>query len=250
ARGQAAGRAGPAEAARGTLGESRRPRLPHRRGRDLGARGTRGPGRRPERRTVGGARPTRQGHRGRGQRGAGTAGRSHLRRPPADGGRRGARPAARKAVPVLRVRRDHGRRGRLRRPPRAHRGDRGRGEPPQGGCRGRPVPAAYARVLRSAAAVRRGAAGPGGGVRRASLTVMKGDLNYRRLTGDRAWPPVTPFGEVVAYFPGPLAALRTLKSDVVVGISPAKVAELDAASPSWRTDGSHALIQVRANRRS
>ncbi len=85
---------------------------------------------------------------------------------------------------------------------------------------------------------------------RASLTVMKGDLNYRRLTGDRAWPPVTPFGEVVAYFPGPLAALRTLKSDVVVGISPAKVAELDAASPSWRTDGSHALIQVRANRRS
>jgi len=83
---------------------------------------------------------------------------------------------------------------------------------------------------------------------RASLTIMKGDLNYRRLTGDRAWPPVTPFGDVVSYFPGPLAALRTLKSDVAVGISPAKVAELDETSPSWRTAGSHALIQVKADR--
>jgi hypothetical protein len=78
----------------------------------------------------------------------------------------------------------------------------------------------------------------------ASLTIMKGDLNYRRLTGDRAWPPVTPFADVVDYFPGTVAALRTLKSDVLVGVSPAKVAELDQASPSWRTDGSHALIQV------
>ena len=79
----------------------------------------------------------------------------------------------------------------------------------------------------------------------ASLTIMKGDLNYRRLTGDRAWPPDTPFGEVVSYFPGPVATLRTLKSDVIVGVSPAKLAELDETSPSWRTDGSRGLIQVR-----
>lgn len=78
----------------------------------------------------------------------------------------------------------------------------------------------------------------------ASLTIMKGDLNYRRLTGDRAWSPVASFGDVVSYFTGPLAALRTLKSDVIVGLSPATVAELDESSPSWRTDGSRALIQV------
>jgi hypothetical protein len=79
----------------------------------------------------------------------------------------------------------------------------------------------------------------------ASLTIMKGDLNYRRLTGDRAWPPDTPFGDVVTYFPGRLAALRTLKSDVLTGVSPDVIARLGGPAGSWRTDGSHGLIQVR-----
>jgi hypothetical protein len=79
----------------------------------------------------------------------------------------------------------------------------------------------------------------------ASLTILKGDLNYRRLVGDRDWPPTTPFADVAAYFPGPPAALRTLKSDVITGLDPATVAELDATGQPWRTDGSHGLIQVR-----
>lgn len=52
----------------------------------------------------------------------------------------------------------------------------------------------------------------------ATLTLFKGDLNYRRLVGDRLWPPTTPFHETTAYFPGPVAALRTLKSDVITGL--------------------------------
>lgn len=79
----------------------------------------------------------------------------------------------------------------------------------------------------------------------ASLSILKGDLNYRRLVGDRDWPPATPFTNVVSYFPGPVAALRTLKSDVIVGIDPAVRASLDAAGQPWRTDGTHGLIQVR-----
>ena len=47
-----------------------------------------------------------------------------------------------------------------------------------------------------------------------SLTLLKGDLNYRRLVGDRPGRRATPFADVTAYFPGPVAALRTLKSDV------------------------------------
>ncbi len=78
----------------------------------------------------------------------------------------------------------------------------------------------------------------------ADLVVLKGDLNYRRLVGDAAWPPSTPFADAVQ-LPGAVAALRTLKSDVVVGLPPAAVARLDAESPGWRTDGSHALVQVR-----
>ncbi|WP_194925332.1 damage-control phosphatase ARMT1 family protein [Catenulispora pinisilvae] len=92
---------------------------------------------------------------------------------------------------------------------------------------------------------------------RATLTVVKGDLNYRRLVGDRAWPPTTQFAELTAYFPSPVAALRTLKSDVAVGLTSQTVARLDANAnadatgtgtgtrTAWRTSGEYALIQVR-----
>ncbi|MFE0727423.1 damage-control phosphatase ARMT1 family protein [Streptomyces antibioticus] len=80
----------------------------------------------------------------------------------------------------------------------------------------------------------------------AALTLVKGDLNYRRLVGDRRWPPTTPFADVTAYFPGPVAALRTLKSDVITGLSARTEAALVAAEGQrWRTGGTHALVQVR-----
>ncbi|MEU8267030.1 damage-control phosphatase ARMT1 family protein [Sphaerisporangium sp. NPDC049002] len=80
----------------------------------------------------------------------------------------------------------------------------------------------------------------------ASLTITKGDLNYRRLVGDQVWPPDTPFRDVTAYFPGPVAALRTLKSDVLVGVGERTLVALDAAGEPWRTTGTHAMIQARA----
>ncbi|MEU3850234.1 damage-control phosphatase ARMT1 family protein [Streptomyces sp. NPDC029554] len=79
----------------------------------------------------------------------------------------------------------------------------------------------------------------------ATLTILKGDLNYRRLVGDRLWAPTTPFADVTAYFPGPVAALRTLKSDVITGLDARTEAALNAAEGRrWRTGGTHALIQV------
>ncbi|MFI8190029.1 damage-control phosphatase ARMT1 family protein [Streptomyces sp. NPDC085946] len=81
----------------------------------------------------------------------------------------------------------------------------------------------------------------------ATVTVLKGDLNYRRLVGDRRWPPTTPFADVTAFFPGPVAALRTLKSDVITGLDARTEAALVAAEGQrWRTSGTRALIQVRA----
>ncbi|MFJ9632347.1 damage-control phosphatase ARMT1 family protein [Streptomyces sp. NPDC101175] len=80
----------------------------------------------------------------------------------------------------------------------------------------------------------------------ATLTIVKGDLNYRRLVGDRRWAPTTPFADVTAAFPGPVAALRTLKSDVITGLDADTVAALVAAEEQrWRTGGTHALIQVK-----
>lgn len=79
----------------------------------------------------------------------------------------------------------------------------------------------------------------------ATVTIMKGDLNYRRLVGDRRWPPTTPFDEVTAYFPGRVAALRTMKCDVAVGIPADLVTRLDASGEQWRSNGAHAVIHVR-----
>jgi hypothetical protein len=79
----------------------------------------------------------------------------------------------------------------------------------------------------------------------ASVVVFKGDLNYRRLVGDLRWAPTVPFEEAVSYFPAPVVALRTLKSDVVVGLAEDDVRRLDAEAPDWRVSGSYGLIQVR-----
>ncbi|AXG81604.1 damage-control phosphatase ARMT1 family protein [Streptomyces paludis] len=79
----------------------------------------------------------------------------------------------------------------------------------------------------------------------ATLTVLKGDLNYRRLVGDRLWSATDSFAVRTAYFPGAVAALRTLKSDVVVGLAPAVLDTLEHSGTAWRTSGTHALIQSR-----
>lgn len=80
-------------------------------------------------------------------------------------------------------------------------------------------------------------------LRAAGLLVTKGDANYRRLLGDRHWPQTTPFHEIVRYFPAPLAALRVLKSEIVVGLQPGQAESLDQEDPRWLVDGKWALIQ-------
>jgi hypothetical protein len=77
-----------------------------------------------------------------------------------------------------------------------------------------------------------------------SLVVFKGDLNYRRLVGDYTWPATTSFVDAVGYLADNVVALRTLKSDVVVGLDPATERQLDQSGLEWRTSGTHALIQT------
>ncbi|MGV9691286.1 damage-control phosphatase ARMT1 family protein [Streptomyces sp. NPDC003444] len=79
----------------------------------------------------------------------------------------------------------------------------------------------------------------------ATLTLLKGDLNYRRLVGDHLWDATASFADLTAYFPGAVAALRTLKSDVIVGLEQEVLDALERSGAAWRTSGTHALIQVR-----
>ena len=77
----------------------------------------------------------------------------------------------------------------------------------------------------------------------ADLVISKGDANYRRLLGDRHWAYTAPFAAAVSYFPAPLLALRTLKSEVIAGLEPQQVAALRRSDPGWLTGGRRGLIQ-------
>ncbi len=80
-------------------------------------------------------------------------------------------------------------------------------------------------------------------LRSAALVLVKGDLNYRRYFGDRAWPADTPV-EVAALITDQHAfALRVLKSDCVVGIPPHEVERLSSTDPTWRSNLHHSIIQ-------
>ncbi|KAI5615123.1 protein-glutamate O-methyltransferase [Silurus asotus] len=81
-------------------------------------------------------------------------------------------------------------------------------------------------------------------LRKSDLILFKGDLNYRRLTGDRAWEHTVPFGRALrGFLPAPLCSLRTLKANVQVGLEPGQAEKLAAQDAEWMTSGKYAVIQ-------
>jgi hypothetical protein len=80
-------------------------------------------------------------------------------------------------------------------------------------------------------------------LRAAHLVVVKGDLNYRRYFGDRAWPAQTPVEAASLEKVQHAFALRVLKSDCVVGIPAVDAERLFAVEPDWRSNGTHSIIQ-------
>ena len=76
----------------------------------------------------------------------------------------------------------------------------------------------------------------------ASLVISKGDANYRRVVGDFYWDPSTPFADVVGYFPAPLAVLRVLKSELIIGLPQGKAEEIEQSEPDWMVNGNWGVI--------
>ncbi|EJD04787.1 DUF89 domain-containing protein [Fomitiporia mediterranea MF3/22] len=81
-------------------------------------------------------------------------------------------------------------------------------------------------------------------LKKSGLVILKGDLNYRKLTGDVKWPASTPVSEAIGPLSGafPTLSLRTSKADVVVGVDQAKADALDASGEKWRVNGKYAMI--------
>jgi uncharacterized protein with ATP-grasp and redox domains len=78
---------------------------------------------------------------------------------------------------------------------------------------------------------------------RADLVILKGDVNYRRLADDAHWPHTTPLAEIAAYFPASLVTLRTLKSEIMVGLAPGQAGKIAAQDPEWLINGKRGIIQ-------
>lgn len=78
----------------------------------------------------------------------------------------------------------------------------------------------------------------------ARLVVLKGDAHYRRALGDAIWPAATPFADVTSYFPAPLLALRTLKSEPMVGLAEGRAEALDLEDPTWRVNARRAVASL------
>lgn len=75
-----------------------------------------------------------------------------------------------------------------------------------------------------------------------SLVISKGDANYRRLLGDRQWEMTLPFEDVMDFLPRPLAALRTLKAELAVGLDLERIQEVRNQDPDWMVNGRWGVI--------
>ncbi|KAK1234877.1 Hairy/enhancer-of-split with YRPW motif protein 2 [Marasmius sp. AFHP31] len=91
---------------------------------------------------------------------------------------------------------------------------------------------------------------------RSDLVIFKGDLNHRKLTYDCHAPASTPFdiaiGPMASSAGAPrVASLRTVKSDVVVGLGDEgdELAEkLDKEEPGWKISGKYAVVLLSEGR--
>ncbi|KAJ1035107.1 hypothetical protein NDA18_000705 [Ustilago nuda] len=80
-----------------------------------------------------------------------------------------------------------------------------------------------------------------------NLVMFKGDLNHRKLTYDCQAPSDTPFDMALGPLASedgapPVASLRTIKSDVVVGVPGDVSSKLDNEEPGWRISGKYAVV--------
>lgn len=77
------------------------------------------------------------------------------------------------------------------------------------------------------------------------MVIFKGDLNYRKLLADRNWLYTENFNIALGGFePTNLCALRTLKADLVTGLSPGTAAKAANQSMDWMITGQYAVCQV------
>ena len=88
------------------------------------------------------------------------------------------------------------------------------------------MPLAFARLLKSQ-----------------QLVISKGDANYRRLLGDLHWDYASALERVLGYLPCPVLVMRTMKSNVNVGIETRLQQQAALFDAKWDCSGKVDMIQ-------
>uniref|UniRef100_A0AC34FVD5 Sugar phosphate phosphatase n=1 Tax=Panagrolaimus sp. ES5 TaxID=591445 RepID=A0AC34FVD5_9BILA len=82
----------------------------------------------------------------------------------------------------------------------------------------------------------------------AGLVLLKGDLCYRKLVGDRSWPINTPFKFALQSCTFPLIVLRTLKAETVAGLSDKAIKKVQEKygkdDLTWMVTSDYAVAQL------
>nr|CAH7737870.1 unnamed protein product [Callosobruchus chinensis] len=79
---------------------------------------------------------------------------------------------------------------------------------------------------------------------KSKVVFFKGDLNYRKLFGEKNWNPATPVEEgLQGFHPSRLAILRTIKADIVCGLPDGLAEKIEEQDPKWMETGDWGLIQ-------
>ena len=77
----------------------------------------------------------------------------------------------------------------------------------------------------------------------AHLVLVKGDLNYRKLLRDFNCPVDEEFSKTLGGFgPTSLCSLRTVKADLICGVSPQIIKEIYEKQPNWMISGDYGSI--------
>ncbi|XP_073965848.1 damage-control phosphatase ARMT1-like isoform X2 [Choristoneura fumiferana] len=78
----------------------------------------------------------------------------------------------------------------------------------------------------------------------ACAVLFKGDLNYRKLLGERNCSPVAGFEpSLQGFIPAPILALRTVKADLICGLPKGKFEAINKIDPDWMRKGDYGVIQ-------
>jgi len=74
------------------------------------------------------------------------------------------------------------------------------------------------------------------------IVVFKGDLNYRKLIGDRHWDFSAKTADITSYMKNNCLVIRVLKSEVLTGLEANKIPDLH--NKTWMYNGNYGIIQI------